>query len=358
MKLRTTLLRWYDANKRDLPWRRTSDPYSIWVSEVMLQQTRVDTVIPYYNRFLEHFPTTKALAEAETDDVMSVWSGLGYYRRARLLQRGAREVVASYGGSVPKDARERMALPGIGRYTAGAIGSIAFQQAEPIVDGNVARVFARMFAIDTPLGKKETEARFWEKSTEMVKGPRPGDLNQALMELGAIICTKSSPSCSRCPWKSHCLAFAQERVNELPVPKVKKAPRRVNMAAVVIRSKRPNSIVLVKNQLQLFRGLWNLPLAEGDGVAGAKLALDTSGISAELDVDPVGEVKHTLSHRALTVALYRATRAKLKGDNARRISDEDLKNVGISSLTIKLLAVENPTNPTKVTHPKVTRAKH
>ena len=148
--VRAALLAWYDLSARDLPWRRTRDPYAVWVSEVMLQQTRVDTVIPYYERFMARFPTPERLAAAPEDDVLGMWSGLGYYRRARMLHRGAREVVARYGGEVPREPEDRRALPGVGRYTAGAIGSIAFDRPEPLVDGNVARVLARLRAIDTP----------------------------------------------------------------------------------------------------------------------------------------------------------------------------------------------------------------
>ena len=179
--IRRKLLAWYDRAARDLPWRETRDPYAIWVSEIMLQQTRVETVIPYYERFLERFPTALALAEADEDAVLSQWSGLGYYRRARLLHAGVREVVAEYGGRVPEDADARLALPGVGRYTAGAIGSIAFGREEPVVDGNVTRVLARLFRIGTPVGAAVTSKRLWDEDCCLVRGPRPGDLNQALM---------------------------------------------------------------------------------------------------------------------------------------------------------------------------------
>ncbi len=223
---RDALLTWYDEAKRDLPWRRTRDPYAIWVSEIMCQQTRVDTVIPYYERFLSRFPTPKALAEAEEDDVMSLWSGLGYYRRARLLHAGVKEVVAKYGGDVPKDAAERRGLPGVGRYTAGAIGSVAFGLPEPVVDGNVARVLSRLHEIDTPLGKAATEKRFWSEAEKLVAGPRPGDLNQAVMELGATICTPQNPACHECPLRDGCLARASGRQAELPAPERRRSRSR------------------------------------------------------------------------------------------------------------------------------------
>ncbi len=231
--IRQKLLGWYDEAARDLPWRQTRDPYAIWVSEVMLQQTRVETVIPYYERFLASFPTPRDLAEADEDTVLSHWSGLGYYRRARLLHAGVREVVAQYGGQVPEDAEARRALPGVGRYTAGAIGSIAFDKEEPIVDGNVTRVLARLFRIGTPVGSAVTSKRIWEEAARLVPGVRPGAFNQALMELGATVCTPKQPSCESCPVADYCEARAHGEVDALPVPRPRKSPIQVKLAAVV-----------------------------------------------------------------------------------------------------------------------------
>ena len=193
-RLHETLLGRFDESARALPWRETRDPYAVWVSEIMLQQTRVETVVPYYERFLARFPTPYSLAEADEDTVLAHWSGLGYYRRARLLHAGVREVVAQYGGAVPEDAEARLALPGVGRYTAGAIGSIAFDKPEPVVDGNVTRVLARLLRIDTPVGTTRTPKRLWEEAERLVPTERPGDFNQALMELGATVCTPRARS--------------------------------------------------------------------------------------------------------------------------------------------------------------------
>ncbi|MBZ0116093.1 MAG: A/G-specific adenine glycosylase, partial [Sandaracinaceae bacterium] len=215
---RTKLLAWYDASKRALPWRETRDPYSVWVSEVMLQQTRVETVVPYYLRFMERFPDPASLASAQDDEVMSHWSGLGYYRRARLLIAGVREVVERYGGAIPESAEARLSLPGVGRYTAGAIGSIAFDKEEPIVDGNVARVLARLHGIEDAIGSKNADKQFWLRAEELVRGERPGDLNQALMELGATVCTPRNPDCARCPIREGCAARETDRQHSLPVP--------------------------------------------------------------------------------------------------------------------------------------------
>lgn len=334
--VRKSLLSWYDSAARDLPWRRTRDPYAIWVSEIMCQQTRVDTVIPYYERFLERFPTPSDLAGAEEDEVMSLWSGLGYYRRARLLHAGVKEVVATYGGEVPQDATARRALPGIGRYTCGAIGSVAFGLPEAIVDGNVARVLSRLHAIDAPLGTAASDKELWALAGDLAKGPRPGDLNQALMELGATVCTPKSASCDGCPLRGDCRALATDRVDELPVPKKKKKPREVTMVAVVPR--RRDTTWLVKGGGSLFGGLFGVPSGEGEGVAAARAVLAEHGLTGRVvDEDPP-RIRHVLSHRRLEVSVYRATHAKgVASSILRAFTDDELVEVGIATLTRKIL---------------------
>jgi len=341
--IRQKLLGWYDEAARALPWRQTRDPYAIWVSEVMLQQTRVETVIPYYERFLASFPTPIALAEANEDTVLSHWSGLGYYRRARLLQAGVREVVAQYGGKVPEDAEARRALPGVGRYTAGAIGSIAFGKEEPIVDGNVARVLARMFRIDTPIGSPVTNKRLWEEAGRLVPGVRPGDLNQALMELGAMICTPKEPSCESCPVAADCEAHACGEVGSLPVPRPRRTPSEMKLSAVVATRGRETEprVWLLQSQQKLFAGLWGLPMVarEDSGAHDPRSALRDAGISARLDPDPIGEIEHVLTHRRMRIELFRARGAKAAESKSRRLfSVDELEKVGVSRLTKKLLA--------------------
>ena len=335
--IRQKLLEWYDEAGRDLPWRRTRDPYAVWVSEVMLQQTRVETVIPYYQRFLEKFPTPQALAEADEDVVLSRWSGLGYYRRARLLHAGVREVVAHYGGKVPEDADARRALPGVGRYTAGAIGSIAFDKEEPIVDGNVTRVLARLLRIETPVGTSATTNRLWEEAARLVPGERPGDFNQALMELGATICMPRQARCASCPVADECEALAHGEVDRLPVKRERKAPKDVDLAAVVATRGRGvgRQVWLVKGDQPLFGGLWGVPMAEGN----ARAALSHAGLRARLGSAPVGEVEHVLTHRRLRIDVYRASAARgSESDTRRPFTAEDLEDVGISTLTRKLLS--------------------
>jgi len=343
LAIRQKLLGWYDEAARELPWRQTCDPYAIWVSEVMLQQTRVETVIPYYERFLASFPTPRELAEADEDAVLSHWSGLGYYRRARLLHAGVREVVAQYGGKVPEDAEARRALPGVGRYTAGAIGSIAFEKEEPIVDGNVTRVLARLFRIGTPVGSSVTSKRVWEEAARLVLGARPGAFNQALMELGATVCTPKQPSCESCPVADDCEARAHGEVDELPVPRPKKAPSQVKLAAVVATQGRGSEqrVWLLRSEQSLFAGLWGLPMISRSSFdsSDARRALRDAGISASLTRESVAELDHVLTHRRMQIDVFRATGAKAETSETRRLYlIDELGRVGVSTLTKKLLA--------------------
>lgn len=336
--LRDALLAWFDASARDLPWRRTRDPYAIWVSEIMLQQTRVETVRGYYERFLARFPDAPSLARASEDEVLAAWSGLGYYRRARLLHAGVREVVARYGGRVPEDATARLALPGVGRYTAGAIGSIAFDREEPIVDGNVARVLCRVHAIETPLGRADTEARLWAEAEALARGPRPGALNQALMELGATVCAPARPACDRCPIAARCAAKARAGTDVLPVPRARRAPTAVSMVAVVARTAE-GALAMVRGEGSLFGGLWGVPMREGRGLAAAREALRELGVEARVSPRARGELEHVLTHRRLTVRVFVAEHVVALGARARAVRPEDLSALGTSALTHRVLAL-------------------
>jgi A/G-specific adenine glycosylase len=335
--VRAALLKWFQGAARDLPWRRTRDPYAIWVSEVMLQQTRVDTVLRYYDAFLGKFPTAHALADAPQDAVMAAWSGLGYYRRARLLHAGVREVVARYEGVVPREAEARLALPGVGRYTAGAIGSIAFDAEEPIVDGNVARVLCRLHAIDTAPEDKRTQAFLWQEAEALVRGKDPGALNQALMELGATLCTKAAPACEACPVQKYCDAYAQGRVAEIPRAKTRTAPKRWQLVALV--ATRGDAVLLTRGDGSLFGGLWNLPMLDGHGLPQARAL--ASQLGAELEgTRPLGTVKHVLSHRAIELQLWSARAKQGGGAEARRlVAAAELQALGVSQLTRKALAL-------------------
>ncbi|MDB4940729.1 MAG: A/G-specific adenine glycosylase [Labilithrix sp.] len=337
---RARLLRWYDEVARDLPWRRTRDPYAIWVSEIMLQQTRVETVIRYYERFLGRFPTALALAEAPADEVLSMWSGLGYYRRARLLLEGAR-AVAEQGGAVPGDRAGLLGVPGIGKYTAGAIASIAFGEPVGLVDGNVARVLARLFAIDEDMRK--AGMRIAEQLADvLVARQDPGAWNQALMELGATVCTPRAPACVICPLAAHCRARAEGRVAELPVLSAKTPPRAQRVQSLVAVSADGAVLLARRAHGGLFGGLWEPPSLDGPASVRAALA-------AWLPVsNPVrrGAIEHVLSHRHLTVDVLRATMLgpatgivpPAPYEAVRLVHMEAFEALGMSTLTRKILA--------------------
>ncbi len=286
--MRAALLAWYRAARRDLPWRRTRDPYAVWVSEIMLQQTRVETVIPYYERFLATLPTVHALAEAPLERVLELWSGLGYYRRARLLHRGACDVAANWDGALPRDAKSLQAIAGIGRYTAGAIASIAFDEPAPIVDGNVARVLSRVDALAGDPASTAGRRALWSRAEALAKGDAPGDLNQALMELGATVCTPKNPACAACPVCGECRALAVGRVGELPRVARKSAPKRAQLRCLVVEHR--GSVLLGKRRVDaLYGGLWEPPMVEPED------RRVTRGFAAK------GSLVHVLSHRRLEI---------------------------------------------------------
>lgn len=299
------LLGWYRERQRDLPWRRSRDPYAIWVSEIMLQQTRVETVVPYYERFLERFPDVAALARAELDEVLTLWSGLGYYRRARLMHLAARQIVAS-DGRIPDTLEGLRALPGVGDYTAAAVGSIAFGLVEPTLDGNVKRVVGRLLALEEPVDQAKKRIR--ARALELLDAERPGDSNQALMELGATVCMPRRPDCRRCPLEAGCLAAATgEPARFAP----RKTPsRRVNeqrLLAVVRRGKR---YLLFKrpDDSELLAGIWEFPWVERNGrLAEAQRALgDRYGGRWSLR-DRHGSIRHAITFRLLDIEIHEAS---------------------------------------------------
>jgi A/G-specific adenine glycosylase len=307
-RIRAPLLRWYDANRRDLPWRRTDDPYAIWISEAMLQQTRVETVIPYWERFLKAFPDVASLARADLDDIYAVWTGLGYYSRARNLKHAAETIVAEHAGQLPDTAEGLLELKGIGRYTAGAIASIAFDREAPLVDGNVIRVFARLVGIREDSASRSVVEWMWAIASELVIGSRPGDLNQALMELGATVCTPRSPDCAVCPVRRHCDAFAEGDAESLPIKKKKAKQTRIRAIAASIE--RAGKILAVRRpETGLMAGLWELPggLIEAKDEAKDQLAAVLSrAVGLEIHaMEAVGRVEHLFTHRRLELEVFR-----------------------------------------------------
>jgi A/G-specific adenine glycosylase len=295
---------WYKTQKRDLPWRRTGDPYAIWVSEVMLQQTQVKTVLGYYERWMQRFPTVRALASAEDADVLHAWQGLGYYSRARRLLSGARAVAERHGGQLPRDVNALLALPGIGPYSAGAIASIAFGLPEPIVDGNVVRVLCRLFALEGDPAKSPLKQRLWQLARELVPADKPSEFNQSLMELGATICTPTSPRCTQCPVAKQCGALALGKERELPQLAKRAAPTEVRTAAAYVR--RDDKVLLRQMPADAPRwaGLWVLPFAELSGTekptAGALRALTEMGVKAAARTT-LREVRHTITRFRITL---------------------------------------------------------
>jgi A/G-specific adenine glycosylase len=334
---------WFDANRRDLPWRRTRDPYAIWLSEVMLQQTRVKTVVEYFPRFLRSYPTVLALARADVAEVLGAWSGLGYYRRARALHAGAREVVEKYGGRLPREASRLREISGIGPYTAGAIASIAWDAREPLVDGNVARVLSRLFAVREDVRSSAGAREIWRLAAELVPEVRPGRHNEGLMELGATVCLPQEPRCDECPLSADCRARALGLTGSLPVAKKKKAPREVSMVAMV--SSRGSRVLLGRrHERGLFAGLWEPPMVEvAEGAEPEALMGDLLGVS-RVALSPVLEQTHVLTHRKLRIAVARGkidrTEIEPRGpyDRFAWLTRSELRSRGMSSLARKVLA--------------------
>lgn len=287
------LLQWYDTEKRDLPWRRTDDPYAIWLSEIMLQQTRVETVIAYWTRFLVCFPTVDALANADEQAVLKAWEGLGYYSRARNMKRCAEVIVAQHGGVFPRDIAALAKLPGIGPYTAGAIASIAYGVQTPAVDGNVERVVSRLSGIREDVGIPSVKRQLLRDAAALVPADRPGDFNQAMMELGARIC-QPVPHCEGCPVQSTCDAYAVGDADVLPIRQKKTPPKEQRRGIALIFC--AGHVLLYQRRERLLQGLWCFPgfdgILEGMQVAAQ---LRTLGIPARY-VACVGEAKHVFTH--------------------------------------------------------------
>ncbi len=303
------LLQWYAANARDLPWRRTRDPYRVWISEIMLQQTQVDTVIPYYRRWLKRFPTVKALAQAPLSGVLTMWEGLGYYSRARNLHKAAQKVMAEFGGRLPRDTASLKSLPGIGRYTAGAIASIAFNVDAAVLDGNVKRVLARVFNIADDVKSPAGERKLWVLAESLMPLGRAADHNQALMDLGAAICKPQNPTCLLCPLLGVCEAQRLGVQGKRPVVKKKPPAPHYDVTAAVIRN---NGRVLIAQRPadKLLGGLWEFPGGKREPREGLEECLKRE-IQEELGMKiEVGRhrltLKHAFTHFKITLHVFEA----------------------------------------------------
>jgi len=341
-RLRQRLLVWFRGHKRDLPWRRTRDAYRIWLSEVMLQQTRVAAVVPYYERFLKRFPNLRRLARARREEVLKLWAGLGYYRRARDLHAAARRMATRHRAQFPGTLPEALALPGIGRCTAAAVLSMAYGSLLAVLDGNAARVLARLGAMRGDL-RAPSRWRRLELAAERLLAPRaPGEWNQAMMELGATICTPRAPRCQQCPVARWCRAYALGIADQLPTKRRKPAAVSVHIAAAVLRDPRGRTLLLPKPrtaQRNFFSGLWQFPAVETEGDAGAavrELLRRQFGIVAELV--PLAAVRHTVTHHRITLWPFLVPVKALPAGTGVAVRLDRLDGLAVSSATRKLAA--------------------
>ena len=346
--LRRSLLVWYRANRRDLPWRRSRDPYRIWLAEIMLQQTRIAAVLPYYERFLARFPSITELARARESEVLKYWAGLGYYSRARNLHRAAKQIVANHSAEFPPNIDNALALPGIGDYTAAAILSIAFDVPLAALDGNVARVLARLFAIRGDLRAPKTWKRLAVASQELLPTKSPGDWNQGLMELGETVCTPRTPQCARCPISQYCKARALGIAHRLPAPRRKRVTTRVPVAATIFLDPFGRTL-LTKNpgahDLAIFSGLWQFPavaLKSNNGSASDEISSYLQENFNSFDfaphaLIPLPAASHTVTYRRLALLPFLARVDKLPDlPSCRAVPLADLSSLPVSSATRKI----------------------
>lgn len=303
----THLLEWYTSHARRLPWRGSSDPYAVWVSEIMLQQTRVETVIPYFERWMLRFPTLAALAQAGQQEVLAVWEGLGYYSRARNLQRAAQIVLTDYGGHLPSEASTLRRLPGIGRYSAAAIASIAFGANEAALDGNIRRVIARLFDVSEPARSPQGEQKLWDLARQHLPPGRAGEYNQALMDLGALVCLPRQPRCPECPLIEDCQAYRLGLQEQRPVLPARPAVPHYTVAAAVIW--REGQLLIARRPADgLLGGLWEFPggkLQPGEDLPTCLRREIQEELGVHIDVGrPLGVYRHAYTHFKVTLHAF------------------------------------------------------
>jgi A/G-specific adenine glycosylase len=350
---RKQLLGWFRQFQRDLPWRRTKDPYRIWLSEIMLQQTRVATAIPYYERFLQRFPNVHALAAAPQEEVLRLWSGLGYYSRARNLQKAAQQIVTKHAGQFPTRLEDALALPGIGNYTAAAILSIAFGEKQAVLDGNVARVLARIGAIHGDLRKSKRWQELQKIADRLLESKSPGDWNQAMMELGATRCTPKSPQCLLCPVAQFCEGRKLGIAESLPEKRKKRATVEVILAAAVFTDGKGQTLLLPppRNTKEkaaadhvptLVSKMWHFPALSVTGNPAGKLSAFlrklTPGVqNRKWHLVPAGKVRHAVTYRAITVFPFLIEVKILpRVPGAKHVPLGDISSLPVSNLTRKV----------------------
>lgn len=258
-RIQEKLIRWFESEKRNLPWREHYDPYAVWISEIMLQQTQVKTVLPYFDRWMRRFPDVRAVAEAPEEAILKAWEGLGYYSRARNIQKTARLLLREHGGELPRDHRALLALPGIGRYTAGAIMSVAFNEDFPLVDGNVERVLARLFDLDAPLGEQATKQALWKLAERLIPPGRARQFNQGMMELGALVCLPQNPLCAECATRNECASLKAGTVDQRPVTVKRRPPSPIEVAVGILVRKDGRILIQKRPPNGLMAHLWEFP---------------------------------------------------------------------------------------------------
>lgn len=353
-------LTWYQQEKRNLPWRYNHDPYRIWISEIMLQQTRVDTVIDYFYRFMEQFPTIQDLANAPEDKLLKVWEGLGYYSRARNLQAAAKQIMEEFGGQFPTTVEEIRSLKGIGPYTAGAISSIAFEIPEPAIDGNVMRVVSRLFCIEADIAKASSRNIFDEAMRKIISQDQPGDFNQAMMDLGSSICTPTSPQCELCPIQNYCQAYRENRQTAFPVKSKKQKPKDVYYVAGIIENRQQEIFLQQRPETGLLANMWLFPLEEISALRFKELQeqydpnawdLFSSTLVAEDSPDffpeqeivwqkkVLGEVKHVFSHLRWHILVFYGRSAEMLTLDGQWVKPKDFPQYVFPKPQQKMLEV-------------------
>ena len=327
------ILAWYDRTKRDLPWRDVDDPYKVWVSEIMLQQTRVDQATPYYHRFIEHFPTVYDLAAADQQEVLKLWEGLGYYSRARNFHHAAKQVVADFDGKLPDSLDEILELKGIGPYTAAAILSIAFQKQHAVVDGNVIRVLARHIGLEDDVRKGATKREIQETADDLIDEERPGDFNQAVMELGATVCTPHNPNCDECPVSIDCLANQMVKTDVIPYKSPAKKRPHHHIGVGIVKDDDGRVLIALRPDDAMLGGLWEFPGGKREEGEEIKQTV-VRELKEELgiEVEPISffmKLDHAYSHFTITLHAYLCSH--LSG-TPRPKESQQVKWVSISEL--------------------------
>src|SRR6056297_2586725 len=342
MAFQESLLNWYHTHHRKLPFRGSRNPYKIWISEIMLQQTQMDTALPYYERFMATFPTVFDLAKASEEDVLSLWAGLGYYSRARNLHKCAQVLVKGHKGKFPEVYQEALKLPGIGPYTAGAVLSIAYNKKVPAVDGNVLRVYSRLFNSHLDIGVTKNKKNIQNKIRELIPA-NARDFNQALMELGALICLPKNPQSEICPLTSLCQAKACSIQNDLPVKRKKTKNKKIPIAVGII--KKHDKIMITKASTALLNGLWGFPIAEGENTENAKeqliCSLKESLNNQTFSIEIIGSAKHIFTHKTWMMTLYEINYPEELNEEVLQQYDTDKsidKNEEIKWVTLKTLS--------------------